>query len=136
LTAAHNQERATVNASALSWSTTVGAYAQQWADHLALENDCRLAHHPNRPYGENLYWRSTNTAETAAHVVGNWTAEKTDYDAQNHTCAQGKNCGHYTQVVWSATTKLGCGMAMCPDGGQVWVCNYDPPGNVLGQHPF
>lgn len=25
---------------------------------------------------------------------------------------------------------VGCGMAVCPTLGQVWVCNYRPRGNV------
>lgn len=43
--------------------------------------------------------------------------------------------GHFTQVLWKDTSKLGCYTAMC-DAGTVlddypsWytVCNYDPPG--------
>jgi hypothetical protein len=37
--------------------------------------------------------------------------------------------GHFTQVVWRATTHVGCGTASCT-GLVLWVCNYDPPGNV------
>ena len=44
-------------------------------------------------------------------------------------------CGHYTQVVWERSRRLGCGVATC-GGSSVWVCNYDPPGNVLGQAPY
>lgn len=43
--------------------------------------------------------------------------------------------GHYTQVVWAATTKVGCASQYCPAGGLFstmggWftVCNYDPAG--------
>ena len=38
--------------------------------------------------------------------------------------------GHFTQVVWKDTRQLGCGVAMC-DGGEIWVCNYSPPGNFV-----
>lgn len=36
--------------------------------------------------------------------------------------------GHFTQVVWKATKRLGCGQA-----GKFVVCNYYPAGNVQGQ---
>ena len=67
-------------------------------------------------------------------MVGQWTAEKASYDHSTNTCSA-QTCGHYTQVVWAATTKLGCGMATCGDT-QVWVCNYDPQGNYTGQAPY
>jgi hypothetical protein len=41
--------------------------------------------------------------------------------------------GHFTQVVWRQTTQLGCGVSTCR-GMDIWVCEYDPPGNVQGQY--
>ena len=44
--------------------------------------------------------------------------------------------GHGTQMVWKASTRLGCGRAQCSGmfGGQaMYVCQYAPPGNVMGQ---
>ena len=38
--------------------------------------------------------------------------------------------GHFTQVVWKSTTGLGCGFNA---GCRMYVCNYSPPGNFLGQ---
>jgi hypothetical protein len=43
--------------------------------------------------------------------------------------------GHFTQLVWNATKTVGCGATQC-DNNQIkgWylVCEYDPPGNVIG----
>jgi hypothetical protein len=33
------------------------------------------------------------------------------------------------QIVWAKTRAVGCAVAKCPRRG-IWVCNYDPPGNV------
>ncbi|KAJ8322395.1 hypothetical protein KUTeg_000055 [Tegillarca granosa] len=43
--------------------------------------------------------------------------------------------GHYTQVVWAKSTKIGCGYAKC---GSVYyyVCNYSPPGNLDINNPY
>ena len=42
--------------------------------------------------------------------------------------------GHFTQVGWKGSTKLGCGSAKCK-GMTIWVCTYDPPGNMRGDFP-
>jgi hypothetical protein len=44
-------------------------------------------------------------------------------------------CGHYTQIVWRNTKSVGCAVAR-GKGVEVWVCNYDPPGNYAGQRPY
>ena len=40
--------------------------------------------------------------------------------------------GHFTQVVWAGSRKLGVGVS-CRDGKVLVVANYDPPGNFGGQ---
>ncbi|MCA9635011.1 MAG: hypothetical protein KC420_03145, partial [Myxococcales bacterium] len=62
--------------------------------------------------------------------VGAWASEASAYNAQTGACSG--VCGHYTQIVWSSTSALGCGYATC-GAGEIWVCNYDPRGNILGQ---
>lgn len=132
LLSAHNAARAQVGVQALTWSDEVAETARRWAGELAA-NGCGLQHNPNKPYGENLYWTTVPVDGTEA--TASWVSEADDYDAESHSCEQGKICGHYTQVVWANSTKLGCGMATC-GSTQVWVCNYDPPGNYVGQQPF
>jgi len=57
------------------------------------------------------------------------------YDYASNTCAQGHICGHYTQVVWGATQKLGCARYAC--NGLTYpstiVCDYGPGGNDGGR---
>jgi hypothetical protein len=44
--------------------------------------------------------------------------------------------GHYTQVVWADTYKVGCGFtAFRGSNGwysKLYVCNYGPGGNIIG----
>ena len=70
---------------------------------------------------------------TATWVVDAWGAESADYSAGSDTCAPNRHCGHYTQIVWATTREVGCGVAVCPTLGQVWVCNDRPKGNVRGR---
>jgi len=44
-------------------------------------------------------------------------------------------CGHFTQVISTYSTHVGCGRARC-ETAEVWVCNYSPPGNYKGVPPY
>lgn len=72
-------------------------------------------------------------AASPGQVVGAWAAEARDYDRRRDTCAG--VCGHYTQIVWRATRNVGCGVASDPER-EIWVCEYDPPGNYVGYRPY
>ncbi|CAI5971781.1 unnamed protein product [Closterium sp. NIES-64] len=78
--------------------------------------------------GQNLYWLSPAglTPEEDRGAVQSWVEEKADWTPSPipDGCAEGKMCGHYTQVVWRDTTHVGCASAQCPDGSGMWVCNY------------
>lgn len=146
--AAHNKWRAEEGVKEkLSYSAELAKSAQAWADNLKETNHCQMRHSkPDGKYGENLYWGSAMQWSdgrrelqkvTPAQVVDSWGSEKSDYDYKNNSCVPGKMCGHYTQVVWRTTTTVGCAMAVCADTQQqVWVCQYQPPGNWVGEKPY
>ncbi|WAS90316.1 CAP domain-containing protein [Nannocystis punicea] len=136
ITAAHNRHRAQLDIAPLTWSPELARYAQKWADKLK-RRACALEHRPRKgpdaqKHGENLF-AASGQAATAEQVVAAWVAEVAGYDAKTGRCRG--VCGHYTQVVWRNSQRLGCGVATCGDS-EVWVCNYDPPGNFLGQKPY
>lgn len=126
LLAAHNEHRAKHCAPPLTWSNDVARAAQGWADRLA--RDCSFQHSGSR-YGENL-WAGTDGAFSTREVVAAWYAEAAKYDFRRPGFSM--STGHFTQLVWVATRRIGCGTATCK-GNRIWVCNYDPPGNVEGQ---
>ncbi|XP_024541000.1 pathogenesis-related protein 1C-like [Selaginella moellendorffii] len=134
---AHNSARSAVNVPPLVWSTQVASYAQNWAS--TLQASCQMVHSKG-PYGENLYmWRGSDglVAPPATDAVKEWVKEKADYNYASNTCAPGKVCGHYTQVVWRNSVRVGCARVKC-NGANAYIvsCNYDPPGNVGGQKPY
>ncbi|CAH1441532.1 unnamed protein product [Lactuca virosa] len=47
-----------------------------------------------------------------------------------------KMCGHYTQVVWRNSVRLGCARVQCNNDAWFVTCNYDPPGNYVGEKPY
>jgi hypothetical protein len=43
--------------------------------------------------------------------------------------------GHYTQMIWRGTTRIGCALASSRRW-DVLVCRYGPPGNFIGEMPY
>ena len=128
----HNFWRNAVGVSPLTWSDKLARVAQGWANNQAKRN-CGCSHSPDRKYGENIYC-SEGMDNTAADVVDDWAEEIKFYNAVNGKC-KGGVCGHYTQLVWRRTTQVGCGMARCGEK-EIWVCNYDPPGNYVNEKAY
>lgn len=129
---AHNQARALVGVGPMTWDSRVASFAQNYANQR--RGDCQLVHSPNRPYGENLA-SGSGFDLTGVDAVNLWVGEKTDYDFNLNTCAPGKVCGHYTQVIWNNSVHLGCARVQCNNGAWFVTCNYDPPGNYIGERP-
>ncbi|KAK0246059.1 CAP domain-containing protein [Armillaria nabsnona] len=121
---AHNTVRKDHGANNLTWSDEVASTAQAYADQCNFE-------HSGTSYGENLAEASGDPDIAAA--VQLWANEASEYDASNPTYS------HFTQMVWKSTTELGCGYAKCSNiyadygGGVLYVCNYNPAGNVEGE---
>jgi pathogenesis-related protein 1 len=145
--AAHNRWRTANKVALFTYSPELAASAQEWAKQLKHNNHCQMQHSkPEGRYGENLLWASALEWSNGKRevqqvspkqVVDDWVSERADYDYKNNSCAMGKMCGHYTQVIWSTTTTVGCAVAVCEDSSeQVWVCRYQPPGNWVGKKPY
>ncbi len=129
----------------LTWNAAAASTAQAWADHLVASKT--FEHNAGRgAFGENMATFENSTPFPDPNPAGvdvafaQWKAEATDYNWDANTCAS--ECGHYTQLVWAASTSVGCGVATGPGvlipGGfrTVWVCNYLPSGNAVGERPY
>lgn len=124
----HNRIRAGLGLGALKWNCTLAASAQEWAA------KGKFIHRENRTYGENMFV-STNAAIATSMAAFNWEKEKEFWNNTAGTCQAGKFCNHYTQIVWRATTQIGCGINRNASGQwkTLMVCNYDPAGNSKGK---
>ncbi len=94
----------------------------------------------NAPYSIYSYAEEHCIPGFGWYVPGYMTphAEKLWWDCYE-AVKETHEIGHFTQVVWKSTTHIGCGYNPCSVniGGQiyngVYVCQYSPNGNVLGQ---
>jgi Cysteine-rich secretory protein family len=136
---AHNIERARMGVAPLRWDDRLTQQAQKWANHLASTQT--FDHAPNDPaddQGENL-WMGTKRAYSAEEMVAAWVDEKRwfkPYLFPNVSrTGNWKDVGHYVQVIWHNTTRVGCAVAE-GGGDEYLVCRYDPPGNWEGEFPL
>lgn len=131
IVAAHNSVRNKVGVPPLVWSDDLAQIAQIWANELITTG--AFAHSRDN-YGQNLFEISGSGASSSADgVVSAWAAESASYRYESNSCAG--VCGHYTQIVWKQTRAVGCGVARNMNR-EVWVCDYAPFGNVIGEKPY
>eukprot|EP00281_Chroomonas_sp_CCMP1168_P025988 CAMPEP_0206228590 /NCGR_PEP_ID=MMETSP0047_2-20121206/9250_1 /ASSEMBLY_ACC=CAM_ASM_000192 /TAXON_ID=195065 /ORGANISM="Chroomonas mesostigmatica_cf, Strain CCMP1168" /LENGTH=364 /DNA_ID=CAMNT_0053651843 /DNA_START=26 /DNA_END=1120 /DNA_ORIENTATION=- len=156
----HNAYRCMHGVPAMTWDTTLAFTAQQYAQMLAFDNGCQMKHSRCDSssgtqmnlgatalcqWGENLAWASAPFFYDAfpAKMVDAWYAEDVNYDyATQSKIDPAKPIGHFTQVVWKGSTRIGCGAMECRDtsnpdvikGAVVTVCHYLGPGNINTQY--
>ncbi len=158
----HNSYRNNVcpvatNMKPIVWSDDLAEQASQWAA------KCTWQHSGTPGVGENLYLTSKQYTDSSdfdpMEAINSWGSELNCYDYDNNSCGgsitkgcnpvAGNNCdnqvcGHYTQMVWANSDNVGCVVQSCPSisnspgikKGTLVVCQYQPPGNYIGQKPY
>ena len=134
----HNKARSDIGVGPLRWSSELAINAQEWADRLASEN-CKMEHRPHsgkwlQKHKENLFMGTVGFYGVAGAGKA-WESEGSLYKGGVLNYSNWYISGHYTQMVWSNTKHVGCAKVECA-GNIIVVCNYDHPGNVLGQKPY
>ncbi|KAM8863113.1 uncharacterized protein AB9W97_018143 [Spinachia spinachia] len=137
----HNHYRGQVSPSAsamlpLRWDPNLKIIAEAYAA------KCIWNHNPElTDIGENLFV-GTGPLDLR-EALEKWFLERLYFDFQNNTCDENQMCGHYTQMVWADTHRVGCAFHLCNDmevldweRASFLVCNYYPAGNYDEQRPF
>jgi len=128
--ARHNELRVRHRVGKASWHAGCAAHAKKWCQHLA--DTGKFEHSKNSGYGENIYksWGSGVDSNLGKDVSNSWYSEVNDYNFRQGGYQSGT--GHFTQMVWKASTGLGCSYAT--KGNEVVVCcNYSPQGNWMNR---
>uniref|UniRef100_A0A3Q3M0S4 Cysteine-rich venom protein pseudechetoxin-like n=1 Tax=Mastacembelus armatus TaxID=205130 RepID=A0A3Q3M0S4_9TELE len=115
------------------YSEEIAASAQAWVE------NCKMSHGPpaSRMFngyelGENLF--HSQSIYPWSDVIRTWHSEVTHYQYPNGS-KDGKPIGHYTQVVWNTSYKVGCGVALCSNV-YFYGCHYYRAGNFVGWPPY
>jgi pathogenesis-related protein 1 len=148
---AHNQARAgTLNPPPspalppVSWDAVLADSAFNYLSKCQSADKTLVDHNANREadyralggkdyVGENIYATTAKTA-VPGDAVTSWMSEAADYDYATNS----GNAGHYTQVVWRTSVRIGCAIVNCPQVkfNNTILCDYAPGGNYNGQKPY
>lgn len=151
----HNSERREVGAPPLKWDHKLAAYAQAHANRLAETGEfVHMSRELRRKldHGENIFWGSRKDPRYHAERCSkSWASEKFDKKTGKSIFVKGtiynnykkkypgKVIGHWTQMIWRSTTKVGAGIARIKKGkykgGYVVVARYNPRGNRGSRAP-
>ena len=132
----HNATRRAAGVAPLTWDEGLAAQAAAYARTLAATR--RFAHSPRvpgqPPQGENL-WMGTASAYRYRDMTGSWDDEGADFVPGRFPnvsrTGSWHDVGHYTQMIWAGTKRVGCGIAS-NGSDEYLVCRYFPAGNVWG----
>ncbi|KAL3077432.1 hypothetical protein niasHT_033970 [Heterodera trifolii] len=118
----------------MEWDDNLAKFAAEWA------NKCSISHSWNGWAGENLAMNGgifTNK-DAFEYACGRWWGELAALGFPKDLILTGENfggIGHWTQMAWANTDRIGCAMAKnCPNTN--WktyvVCWYYAAGNYFG----
>jgi len=134
--AIHNRERTRVGVPPLAWSERLAGEAAAYAPALVAMGGLEHSDYDTRPgTGENLAM-GTRGHYSPADLTELWADERSGFPGGVYPDVDEddwSDIGHYTQMIWSGTTHVGCATAM--SGRDLYlVCRYAPVGNVIGEY--
>ncbi len=132
----HNYYREIHHAPPLVNDAELDRAAQDYAEKMAKSGTFAHSSADERNgAGENIYTSPNNEvndamlAELSKEVIDCFYNEIKDYDFKKPVFSM--STGHFTQLVWRQSTKLGVGVTVGNDGSYV-VARYGPAGNMMG----
>ncbi len=128
----HNMYRSKHHVEPLVQDPRLDQVAQKYAEKLALlgstdHSDLKFG---NETMGENIF-SQIGSLVTADETVRKFYEEINDYNWSNPSSVK-VAVGHFKQLVWKGTKRIGCGVAEKNNQYYV-VVNYYPAGNVYGE---
>ncbi|KAH8802826.1 CAP domain-containing protein [Xylogone sp. PMI_703] len=118
----------------LQWDNQLAHDAQEWANHLAATE--QFQHAGAKGEGENLFMQMGGGPQPLKKGVQSWNEEKKNYHGEKIGQGNFSGYGHYTQIIWPATTHVGMATAFSKSGHQVIVARYKPQGNFVGKTAY
>jgi hypothetical protein len=132
---AHNAARARAGRLPLVWDQNLASDAASYAAQMAITGVFQHSDRKTRRgVGENL-WMGSRGYFSFDRMVGSWASEKRMYVPGQFPAVSSTgnwaDVGHYTQMIWPRTERLGCALASSRTTDYL-VCRYSPAGNIDG----
>lgn len=129
---AHNIYRCTAGIPMLEWDLHAFQTARKYAEkapttRLSHSDTMQRKNPQGQVYGENV---AVGHGLWPGQVVARWHDEIRNTQGGKFRPKRA-GLGHYTQLVWRKTLKVGCSLGQ---NRRVAVCHYDPAGNEVGKH--
>lgn len=149
---AHNLHRLNHSAPPVSWNANLASYAATVAARCVFTHDQTVG---GGGYGQNIASSGSSANLALANpntfvnraITNQWyNGEESNYPVAGYglptpDLSGFSRWGHFSQVVWVASTQIGCASQYCPAGtifptlnSFFTVCNYQATGNVASQY--
>ncbi|NXT84325.1 CRIS protein, partial [Zapornia atra] len=119
----------------VKWCVKAAENSKKWADKCSLHHSPADMRKTTVQCGENLFMSSAPVKWD--QVVQAWYNEEKNFEYGTGAKPKGAVIGHYTQVVWHNSDKIGCAVSYCPNSvyKYFYVCQYCPAGNIIPSIP-
>lgn len=122
----HNYFRKLHQVPPVTWSSSLQKEAEDWVKYLAENN--KFDHSPHNP--GNLYMTSYRPDEYCSDAIWWFHQEEKFYNYSSPGFVRA--AGHFTQVIWRNSKRIGAAWAIRNDGRLVLSIKYRPGGNYVG----
>ena len=132
----HNSIRAKHSSPNLVLNQTLAQTARNYSNFLAITNTLNIS--KLQDLGENLavYYMTQKIDQTKCNTLAKRFVHSWYEGVKYYNFTQGiftPNSGFFTQLVWRATTQIGCGLAINNENKVYGVAYYFPQGNILNK---
>ncbi|XP_023336492.1 cell wall protein PRY3 isoform X2 [Eurytemora carolleeae] len=124
----------------LEWDSELASIAQRLADQCKYGHDCSSCRKVSRfNVGQNIFitYGYLKDGTDWNKALRAWFDDEINLFPTSYISPFRyiQKTGHYSQLIWAETTKVGCGFTSYTSGqfvARLYVCNYGPGGNRIG----
>ncbi|XP_043468667.1 venom allergen 3-like [Leptopilina heterotoma] len=119
------------------WDLEIANVAQRWANRCTFGHDtCRNVRRFGVGQNVAMAWTTGSNPSSIRDLITMWYDEVAQFSPNQISPFRFTGeTGHYSQMLWATSTRVGCGYVNYMNGNQntvLLVCNYGPGGNVIG----